>query len=141
ERRGAGQRGAEDGEADLAEVAADEDGQGLAHRLPHGPAFDEGGDDGLEPVVGDDEVGGGARGGGAAAAEGDRDVGQPDGRGVVGAVARHGDDLVEALEGLDNPNLVGWRAAGHDGDLRHQLIQVVVVEGVEIGTGDDPVPV
>ena len=45
QRRSAGERGAEHGEGDLAEVAADEDAQCLANRAPHGTALHQRRDD------------------------------------------------------------------------------------------------
>jgi hypothetical protein len=90
ERGPSGQRGAEHGEGDLPEIAADEDAQGLAHRGPHAAALDQRGEDGFQPVIGDHQVGGGAGGRGGAAAQRDAHIGQADGGGIVGPIAGHG---------------------------------------------------
>ena len=130
--------GGEHAERDLAEVAADEDAQRVADRRPHGAPFDQGGDDGLQPVVGDHQVGGGPGRRGAALAEGDADVGQPDRRGVVGAVAGHRHGPPALLQRLDDPHLVCRGAAGHHVGVGQPLGERVVVELVEFGGGDHP---
>ena len=99
ERRRSAQSGTGEREAHLAEVAADEDRDGFANRLPHGAAFDHRVDDGLDPVVGDDDVGGAPGRVGAATAEGDPGVGEADGGRVVGAVAGHRHGAAESLVG------------------------------------------
>ena len=128
----------EHAERDLAEVAADQDAQRVAYRGPHGPALDQGRDDRFEPVVGDHQVGGGPGGGGAALAERDADVGEPDGGGVVGAVAGHRHHPAGLLQRLDDPYLVRRRAPGDHVGTAQPLVERVVVELVEFDAGDDP---
>ena len=133
----AGGGGGQHAECDLAEVAADQDAQRVTYRGPHRAAFDQGGDDRFQAVVGDDQVGGGPGGGGAALAEGDAHVGEPDGGCVVGAVAGHRHGPPAFLQGLDDPDLVGRGAAGHHVGRGEPVGEGVVVEFVEFGGGDD----
>ena len=64
------------------------------------------------------------------------DVGALDGRGVVHAVAGHGDDLVAALPGVDDAGLVLGLDAGVDAVLGDLLLEVLVGDLVELGAGD-----
>ena len=80
-----------------------------------GAAFLDRGDDAGEVVVEQHHVGGLARHVGAAAAHGDADVGLPQGRRVVDAVASHGDELALLFQRADDAHfLFGEDAREHD---------------------------
>ena len=70
------------------------------------------------------QVGDFARDVAAALAHGDADVGALERRGVVHAVAGHGDDLASVFQRLDQPQLVLRRHAGEDVDRRDRLAAV-----------------
>ena len=139
QRRAARERGARDREGDLAEVAADEDRHRVAHRAPHRAALDDRVDDRLDAVVDHHDVGGHARRRVGAAAERDADVGEPDGRRVVGAVARHRHRPADALVGLDDPHLLHGGDPREDRDVLDDGVELVVGELVEVGPGEHPV--
>ena len=131
-----GEQARAEGERDLPEVAADEDGDGVPDGGPRRSGFDHRVDDGFDAVVDDDEVRGFPRGVGAAVAERDTDVGEADGRRVVRAVAGHRDRVSGLLQGPDDADLVGWRHAGEHRDLRQQFGEFVIVHCVHVGAGE-----
>ena len=64
------------------------------------------------------------------------DVGALDGRGVVHAVAGHGDDVAQALPSVDDASLVLGLDAGVDGNLGDAGLEVLIGDLVELGAGD-----
>ncbi len=124
------------GEQDLAQVAAEQQGHRVANRCPHRAALDDSVGDRLNPAVHDDHVRRLAGRGRALVAEGDADVGQPDRRCVVGAVAGDRDHMAGAAQRSHDRDLVRRADPGEDCRLGHQRVKVRLVGLVQVGTGD-----
>ena len=93
-------------------------------------------DDGGEVVVGEHHISDVLSNVGAGDAHTDADVGALDGRGVVDAVAGHGDDLVARLPGLDDAGLVLGLDAGVHAVVLDVRVELLVAHAVEVGTGN-----
>jgi hypothetical protein len=65
----------------------------------------------------------------------DADVRLLEGRRIVDAVARHGDDLPVGLDRLDKPQLVLGAGAREDVDVAHALLQRRIVHRLDLGAG------
>ena len=89
QRRGPGDRAADDGEQHLAGVAAEQHGHGGLHPLPQLAALLDGVQQALDPGVDQHHVGRHVCRVAAAGDDADADRGGPDGGGVVGAVTDH----------------------------------------------------
>ncbi|TFB02685.1 hypothetical protein CCMA1212_005469 [Trichoderma ghanense] len=117
---------ADDEQDDLTDVGDEEMQDELLDVVEHAAALADGGDDGVELVVGEDDLGG-RLGDVGAGAHGDADVCAGERGRVVDAVARHGHEGAAAAEGLDHARL-GVRGAA--GDDERELFQ-----GVNLGVG------
>ncbi len=106
---------AEEHDQDLGGAAGQARRAGTADVGVDPPALLDGGDDGGEVVVGQDQVGGLPGDLGAARAHGHADVGAAQGGAVVDAVAGHGDDLARSLPGLRRcrASAPGWPGRRH----------------------------
>ena len=91
----------------------------------------------MEAVVEQGDVGS-LFGYGGARAERQTYVGVVEGRGVIGAVARHGHHLTVSLQHLHETLLVGGTGARHDPQGFAALIGLLIAEGCEVGSGDVP---
>ena len=67
------------------------------------------------------------------------DVGAFECRGVVDAVAGHGDDLAASLERLDEGEFVFWADSGEDVDVGDGVAELVRFEVIEVWSGESPV--
>jgi hypothetical protein len=141
ERRRTGDRRRRQHEADLTQVPPDEDGEGVSDRCPHRPPLDDRVHDRLDPVVQNHQVGCCPSRWGPVPAERDASVGEPDGRRVVSAVARHGDGPPDPLVGAHDPHLVGRGDPGEDGHTGQRGVERRIVPGVERCPGHDRCPV
>ena len=135
----------EDGKADergdkhrehLGKVGRKQELDDLADVVVDATALFAGTDDGGEVVVGKHHVGNVLGDVGAGDAHTDADVGALDGRGVVDAVAGHGDDLVARLPGLDDARLVLGLDAGVHAVVLDVRVELLVAHAVEVGTGN-----
>ena len=115
----------EDVEDELADVRVD------------AAALLDGADDAREVVVGEDHRGALARDVGARAAHGDADVGPPQRRRVVDAVAGHRHHVALGAQGVGDPQLRLRRGAGEDELLA--LAQQPVEVGSDIASSSAPV--
>ena len=93
-----------------------------------------------EVVVGEDHVGGLLRDLGARDAHGHADVGLLEGRRVVHAVARHGDDVALLAQHVHEVDLVLGGDAGDDADVVDLRERLVVAHGAELGARDRAAP-
>ena len=101
----------------LRHVRGENVGEEIADIGEDGAAFLDRGDDAREVVVEQHHVGSFASHVSAAAAHGDADVGFPQGRCVVHAVARHGDDCALLFQRADDAHFLFREYASKD-DLR-----------------------
>ncbi len=112
------QRDAEQHEGEVGNQLGDVRGQDVGDEFADvfidRPAFLDGVDDGTEMVVEQHDVGRLARHVGAGEAHGDADVGHAQGRGVVHAITRNGDDLALGLQGLDDDHFLLGGDPGED---------------------------
>jgi hypothetical protein len=88
-------------------------------------------------IVDDDEVGDATRRSGRVGPERDTDVGQANRLRIVRAVAGHRDDAAQSLERLHDADLVRGRDACEHRRVTHYRIELVVVQLVDLGAGDD----
>ena len=140
----AAERGAEHRERDLARVPADEHRHRVADPRPHRPALGDRVDQPGQVGVGEHEVGRAARGGrlGAArAADAHADVGEPDRRGVVHAVAGHRQRRAGPAQRGDQRHLLLRRQPREHRRLPHHRDPLGVRRPQELRAGHDPVGV
>jgi hypothetical protein len=121
----------------LRHVRGEDVGEKIADIGEDGAAFFYRGDDAREVAVEQHHVGGFARQVGATAAHGDADVGLPQGRCVVHAVARHGDNRPLLFQRADDAHFLfrkdasktrsPWRRAraGCPRDARYFIIETL----------------
>jgi hypothetical protein len=121
-------------EADLAEVAAQQEAERAAPVAPEAAPLDERLREHAEVVLGENDVYGLARHLGAVPAHGHADVREPEGGGVIDAVAGHRDGMAATLEALDDPELVDRGDAGDDGRLVQSAIELLGLELGDLGT-------
>ena len=121
---------------DLGKVGRKQELDDLADVVVDTATLFAGTDDGGEVVVGKHHVGDVLGNVGAGDAHTHADVGALDGRGVVDAVARHGDDLVTRLPSLDDTGLVLGLDAGVHAVVLDVCIELLVAHAIEVGTGD-----
>ena len=121
---------------DLGKVGRKQELDDLADVVVDTATLFAGTDDGGEVVVGKHHVGDVLGNVGAGDAHTHADVGALDGRGVVDAVARHGDDLVTRLPSLDDTGLVLGLDAGVHAVVLDVCIELLVTHAIEVGTGD-----
>jgi len=57
-------------------------------------------------------------------------------RGVVDTVTGHRDDALVLLEGVDNPELMGWRNPCINGDLFDPPVERFIVHLIQLGSAD-----
>ena len=117
-----------DREGDLAEIATDQDRDGIAHGAPHGAALDHGIDQRIEARIGEHDVRGSTRSLCAVCAHGDADIGDAHGWGVVGAVAHHADHVSGALQRSHHAHLLGWRNTSKHTDTLDLGLELSLVE-------------
>ena len=121
---------------DLGKVGRKQELDDLADVVVNTATLFAGTDDGGEVIVGKHHVGDVLGNVGAGDAHTHADVGALDGRGVVDAVARHGDDLVTRLPSLDDTGLVLGLDAGVHAVVLDVCIELLVTHAIEVGTGD-----
>ena len=120
----------------LAEIAGQEIGDEAADVVENDPALVDGAHDRRERVVEKHHRRRLPRDVGAAPAHCDADVGLPQGRRVVDAVACHGDDLAGLLVGADERELLG-RADARENSDRAEAVAVAVAKPLRIAADRD----
>ena len=120
---------------DLARVA----GHGVAHKLAdvvvNAPALAHRRHDGGKVVVQQHHAGGLTRHVGAALAHGHANVGALEGRGIVHAIAGHGDNFALRLQGFHNADFLRRIDPGVDLHLHHALQQGRIVQRGQVLPG------
>jgi len=136
-----GQRGAAHGrqadDEDFAGVAREQKVDELADVAEDDPAVKDGGDDAGEGIVLKHHVGSLPGHLGASLAHGDADVRLLQGRGVVDAVARHGDDGAAALVQGNEVEFALGPDPGEDGGLQ-QFFALIPVQSIQAFQGIAP---
>ena len=135
---GAGQDRGQDHQA-LAEVGRQGPGDEFHQVVVDAAAFLDRGGDGGEVVVGEHHRRRLLGDVGAAAAHGDADIGLLQGRGVVHAVAGHGDDLALGLERAHQAQLLLGFDAGENVRGARGAAQLDVVQGRQFAAGEGAV--
>ena len=124
--------GAEDDQR-LAAVGGQHEQDEFAHVVVNAPALAHGVAQGGEVVVGQHHGGGIFGRFGAVFAHGHAHVGAFQGRGIVYAVAGHGDHFAVGLQGLHQAQLVLGAGAGKDIDIGHHVAQGGIVQQFDFG--------
>ena len=127
---------AEDRE-DLTHVGGQQEAQELLDVVEDAPALTHGVDDGGEVVVRQDHRGGLLGHLGSGDAHGHADVRSAQGRGVVDAVAGHGDRVALRLQGVDDPHLVLRGDARVHAGGGYGPGQGLVVHRLQLPAGED----
>ena len=117
QRQGQAQEGSQHHDPDLGRVRRQHVAHEAADVVVDAPALLDRCHDGREVVVGQDHVGGFLADVRAGDAHGHADVGSAQGRGIVHAVAGHGDDGAPRPPGIDDAQLLLGVGAGVDADV------------------------
>jgi hypothetical protein len=115
-------------EAELAEIASQQEAEGTAEVAPEAAPLNKGLHESREVVVGEYHVGRVAGNLRPAAAHRDTDIGKAERRPVVDAIPRHGDGVTKALQALNNSQLIQWRGPGDDRHVLQAPVELGVVE-------------
>ncbi len=99
------------------------------------PALLDRGDDADVVVIGQHHIRSSFGYIGAGDAHRDADIGALDRRGVIDAIAGHGDHFVIRAQGIDDAHLVLWRNPGKDSRMFHLFRQGAVVHLIQLCAG------
>lgn len=128
------------GERHDGESKDDTDGDGagvdrvVAHPLEDDTRLADGVDDGRKSGLDEDDIGGGT-GGVGGTLDGDSDVGAREGRGVVGSVSSHGDEVTELLKALDDLVLVLGEDSSESVGVEDHLVERQVLAALGEASG------